>query len=46
MRFSPAGMLLNDTLLSYRIRAFRDIPAATRYSIVENGGGYRDGRSS
>ena len=26
MHFAPDGMLLNDTLLSYRIPAFRDIP--------------------
>ena len=28
MHFAPDGMLLNDTLLGYRIPAFRDIPAA------------------
>ena len=33
------GMLLNDTLLSYRIPAFRDIPPAMHCSIVENGDG-------
>ncbi len=39
MHFAPDGMLLNDTLLSYRIPAFRDIPAAMQCSIVENGDG-------
>jgi CO/xanthine dehydrogenase Mo-binding subunit len=39
MHFAPDGMLLNDTLLSYRIPAFRDVPAAMRCSIVENGDG-------
>jgi hypothetical protein len=33
------GMLLNDTLLSYRVPAIRDIPAAMKCSIVENGDG-------
>ena len=39
MHFAPDGMLLNDTLLCYRIPAFRDIPAAMQCSIVENGDG-------
>jgi CO/xanthine dehydrogenase Mo-binding subunit len=39
MRFAPDGMLLNDTLLGYRIPAFRDIPATMTCSIVENGDG-------
>jgi CO/xanthine dehydrogenase Mo-binding subunit len=39
MHFAPDGMLLNDTLLSYRIPAFRDVPATMRCSIVENGDG-------
>ncbi len=39
MHFAPDGMLLNDTLLSYRIPAFGDIPAAMKCSIVENGDG-------
>ena len=39
MVFAPDGMLLNDTLLSYRIPAFRDVPAAMQCSIVENGDG-------
>jgi CO/xanthine dehydrogenase Mo-binding subunit len=41
MHCAPDGMLLNDTLLSYRVPAFRDIPAAMRCSIVENGDGPR-----
>ena len=39
MHFAPDGMLLNDTLLGYRIPAFRDIPATMKCSIVENGDG-------
>ena len=39
MRFAPDGMLLNDTLLGYRIPAFGDVPAAMTCSIVENGDG-------
>jgi CO/xanthine dehydrogenase Mo-binding subunit len=39
MHFAPDGMLLNDTLLGYRIPAFRDIPATMQCSIVENGDG-------
>ncbi|HEU5391543.1 MAG TPA: molybdopterin cofactor-binding domain-containing protein, partial [Streptosporangiaceae bacterium] len=39
MHFGPDGMLLNDTLLGYRIPAFRDIPAIMTCSIVENGDG-------
>ncbi len=39
MRFAPDGMLLNDTLLGYRIPAFTDVPAAMTCSIVENGDG-------
>jgi len=39
MVFAPDGALLNDTLLSYRIPAFRDIPATMSCSIVENGDG-------
>ncbi len=39
MVFAPDGLLLNDTLLSYRIPAFRDIPPAMNCSIVENGDG-------
>ena len=39
MHFAPDGMLLNDTLLSYRIPAFADVPAVMRCSIVENGDG-------
>jgi len=39
MHVAPDGMLLNDTLLSYRIPAFADVPATMRCSIVENGDG-------
>jgi CO/xanthine dehydrogenase Mo-binding subunit len=39
MHFAPDGMLMNDTLLGYRIPAFRDIPATMTCSIVENGDG-------
>jgi CO/xanthine dehydrogenase Mo-binding subunit len=39
MHFAADGMLLNDTLLGYRIPAFRDIPATMTCSIVENGDG-------
>ncbi len=39
MVFTPDGLLLNDTLLGYRIPAFRDIPATMTCSIVENGDG-------
>ena len=39
MHFAPDGMLLNDTLLGYRIPAFGDLPAAMTCSIVENGDG-------
>ncbi len=39
MHFAPDGMLLNDTLLGYRIPAFGDVPPAMTCSIVENGDG-------
>jgi CO/xanthine dehydrogenase Mo-binding subunit len=39
MCFAPDGMLLNDTLLGYRIPAFADVPAAMSCAIVENGDG-------
>jgi CO/xanthine dehydrogenase Mo-binding subunit len=39
MTFAPDGMLLNDTLLGYRVPAFRDVPASMKCSIVENGDG-------
>jgi CO/xanthine dehydrogenase Mo-binding subunit len=39
MVFAPDGMLLNDTLLGYRIPAFADVPATMTCSIVENGDG-------
>jgi CO/xanthine dehydrogenase Mo-binding subunit len=39
MHFAPDGMVLNDTLLGYRIPAFRDMPASMTCSIIENGDG-------
>lgn len=36
MRFSEDGLLLNDTLLDYRIPTFDDLPAAMSCTIVEN----------
>lgn len=39
MHFAPDGLLLNDTLLSYRIPAFADVPATMLCTIVENGDG-------
>lgn len=36
MRFSEDGMLLNDTLLDYRIPSFEDLPSSMSCSIVEN----------
>jgi CO/xanthine dehydrogenase Mo-binding subunit len=36
MHFAPDGMVLNDTLLDYRIPAFRDLPASVTCTIVEN----------
>ena len=39
MNFAADGMLLNDTLLSYRIPAFTDLPASMTCTIVENGDG-------
>ncbi len=39
MRFSEDGMLLNDTLLDYRIPSFEDLPASMDCTIVENGDG-------
>jgi len=39
MRFSEDGLLLNDTLLDYRIPSFDDLPASMSCTIVEN----RDG---
>lgn len=40
MMFDPAdGVLLNDTLLNYRVPAFADVPKTTTCTIVENGDG-------
>jgi CO/xanthine dehydrogenase Mo-binding subunit len=39
MHFAPDGTLLNDTLLDYRIPAFKDMPGAMECTIVENGDG-------
>jgi CO/xanthine dehydrogenase Mo-binding subunit len=39
MHFAPDGMVLNDTLLGYRIPAFRDMPASMKCSIIENADG-------
>jgi CO/xanthine dehydrogenase Mo-binding subunit len=39
MHFAPDGMVLNDTLLGYRIPAFQDMPASMVCSIVENADG-------
>ena len=36
MRFSEDGLLLNDTLLDYRIPSFEDLPASMSCTIVEN----------
>ena len=36
MRYSEDGMLLNDTLLDYRIPSFADVPDIMHCSIVEN----------
>lgn len=36
MRFSEEGLLLNDTLLDYRIPSFEDLPASMSCTIVEN----------
>jgi CO/xanthine dehydrogenase Mo-binding subunit len=39
MRYSPDGLLMNDTLLDYRIPSFEDMPASMTCTIVENGDG-------
>jgi CO/xanthine dehydrogenase Mo-binding subunit len=39
MHFGPDGMVLNDTLLGYRIPAFRDVPPSMNCSIIENADG-------
>src|SRR5579863_9925520 len=39
MRFNEDGLLLNDTLLDYRVPSFEDVPSSMTCSIVENGDG-------
>jgi len=39
MLYTPDGILLNDTLLDYRIPSFGDMPASMTCTIVENGDG-------
>jgi CO/xanthine dehydrogenase Mo-binding subunit len=39
MRYTPDGILLNDTLIDYRIPSFEDMPAAMSCTIVENADG-------
>jgi CO/xanthine dehydrogenase Mo-binding subunit len=39
MRYTGDGILLNDTLLDYRIPAFDDMPDSMHSTIVENGDG-------
>lgn len=39
IRYSPDGLLMNDTLLDYRIPTFEDMPVAMTCTIVENGDG-------
>src|SRR3984885_4271226 len=39
MHFAPDGMVLNDTLLDYRIPAFEDMPASMTCTIVETADG-------
>ena len=39
MRYTADGILLNDTLLDYRIPSFEDMPASMSCTIVENGDG-------
>ena len=39
MRYTPDGLLMNDTLLDYRIPSFEDMPASMSCTIVENGDG-------
>jgi CO/xanthine dehydrogenase Mo-binding subunit len=36
MRYNDDGLLLNDTLLDYRIPSFEDLPAVMSCAIVEN----------
>ena len=39
MRYTPDGLLLNDTLLDYRIPSFEDMPTTMACTIVENADG-------
>ncbi|HLX78747.1 MAG TPA: molybdopterin cofactor-binding domain-containing protein, partial [Acidimicrobiales bacterium] len=39
MRFNEDGLLLNDTLLDYRVPSFEDVPSSMTCTIVENGDG-------
>jgi CO/xanthine dehydrogenase Mo-binding subunit len=39
MRYTPDGLLMNDTLLGYRIPSFEDMPASMSCTIVENADG-------
>ncbi len=39
MRYNEDGLLLNDTLLDYRVPTFADTPASMTCLIVENGDG-------
>lgn len=39
MRYTADGILLNGTLLDYRIPSFEDMPASMSCTIVENGDG-------
>jgi CO/xanthine dehydrogenase Mo-binding subunit len=39
LRYTSDGILLNDTLLDYRVPSFEDMPASMRCTIVENGDG-------
>ncbi len=39
MRYTADGILLNDTLLDYRVPSFEDMPAVMSCTIVENGDG-------
>jgi CO/xanthine dehydrogenase Mo-binding subunit len=39
MRYTQDGILLNGTLLDYRIPSFEDMPASMNCTIVENGDG-------
>jgi CO/xanthine dehydrogenase Mo-binding subunit len=39
MLYTPDGLLMNDTLLGYRIPSFEDMPESMTCTIVENGDG-------